>query len=147
MPKPRSLAPPAPRTSQTPTSNRDLAKLALSRRLSKILQDRDMNQSDLARAADLPRELISTYMRGRSWPTPLSLKRITRALGFKEVEDWLPDVMAAQVEDENPSLDMRALQGHPGKMWVRVNQVLPTMVAAKILQLVNEYQQTADAAD
>jgi transcriptional regulator with XRE-family HTH domain len=145
MPKPKMLAPPAPH--DVPMDSRELVKQELARKLQHLLVQREMNQSDLARAAKLPRELISTYIRGRSLPTPVSLQRIAKALGFKSGEELLPTLRAMQSENEqHPSLDMKAIHGRPNQVWLRINQAVPLTVAAQIMQILTE-NANREAAD
>ena len=59
-----------PSDSPPPAGARDMAKQELARRLAQLMQQNDWNQSDLARSADIPRELVSTYVRGKAFPTP-----------------------------------------------------------------------------
>lgn len=118
---------------------RDLAKQDLARRLSKALQDRDWNQSDLARASELPREVISTYVRGISFPTPKSLRRMSDALGIP-VDQLAPAAAGMAAQDEIPAFSVTQLQGHPGKAWLRVNQVVPFSIAMKIGELLESME-------
>ena len=56
------------------------AKEDFGRRLYKMMLARNMTQSDLARAAGLERNRISTYVRGVSLPQGLSLKKVADLL-------------------------------------------------------------------
>lgn len=135
MPKPRMLAEPS--ASPPPSGARDLAKQELARRLAKALQDRDMNQSDLARAANLPRELISTYIRCTAFPTPKSLRRIADALQMKP-DDLVPAAMGLVAQDEVPSFAMTEISGQRGQVWLRVNRMVPAAAASKIFAILQE---------
>jgi transcriptional regulator with XRE-family HTH domain len=115
-----------------------MVKRELARVLNQSLLQRNMRQSDLARAADLPRELISSYCRGRSMPTPLSLQKIAVALGYKTVEEFLPEISAVAADDENPALDIRQVAGHPDKVWLRINQMVSFQAVAKIMAILQE---------
>lgn len=96
-----------------------------------------MNQSDLARAAGLPRELISTYVRGVSFPTPKSLRRMADALHMK-VDDLVPAAMGMVAQDEVPSFAMTEIAGQRGQVWLRVNRMVPGAAAAKIFAILQE---------
>lgn len=110
---------------------RELAKQEFARRLAKAIQDRDWNQSDLARAAALPREIISTYIRAKSYPTAKSLRRIADALGVT-VEVLSPGGAGLVAQDEVPSFSVHESPGHHGRVWLRVNRMVPIAIALKI---------------
>jgi transcriptional regulator with XRE-family HTH domain len=129
-----------PSASPPPGGARDLARQELARRLAKALQDRDMNQSDLARASGLPRELISTYVRGVSFPTPKSLRRICDALHMKP-DDLVPASMGMVAQDEVPAFAMTEIAGQRGAVWLRVNRMVPASAAAKIFAILQEIQE------
>ena len=57
----------------------------LARKLRLALHTREWNQSDLARAASMPRELISSYINGRAFPPTRSLRRLADALGIQNM--------------------------------------------------------------
>jgi transcriptional regulator with XRE-family HTH domain len=99
-----------------------------------------MNQSDLARASGLPRELISTYVRGVSFPTPKSLRRICDALHMKP-DDLVPASMGMVAQDEVPAFAMTEIAGQRGAVWLRVNRMVPASAAAKIFAILQEIQE------
>jgi transcriptional regulator with XRE-family HTH domain len=127
----------------TPTA---LTKQEFGRRLAAILVERHMSQSDLVRAinAKFPnlnprfgRDAISTYVNGRSFPTPKSLGLICETLGLTR-DQILPNATMQAMNDEHPAFEMRAAVGHPGKAWVRVNRLMRFETAATIAKLINE---------
>lgn len=65
-------------------------KAQFGRRLQRLLLAKGMNQSDFARAAGLERNSISSYVRGKSIPNALSLKKISDALRVKPT-DLIPE--------------------------------------------------------
>lgn len=65
-----------PESSLTP---KHLTKQEFGRRLYKFMMSRAWNQSELARQANLPRDIISTYIRGIALPTPKSLEALATA--------------------------------------------------------------------
>lgn len=144
MPKPRTLAPPGKHT--PPAGARDLAKQDLARRLAKALQDRDWNQSDLARASGLPREVVSTYVRGVSFPTPKSLRRMSDALGIA-IDQLAPAATGMAAQDEIPGFSVTQLAGHPGKAWLRINQVVPFSIAIKIGEMLENMEREGLGSD
>lgn len=116
---------------------RALTKQEFGRRLFQLMMARSMSQSDLARAAEMGRDSISTYVNGKTFPTPLALKKLADALGVEQ-EELLPNGMMAAMEDEHPAVELRQAAGHPDKAWVRVNRSMSFATAAKIISLIDE---------
>ena len=98
---------------------------------------RNWNQSDLARAADLGRDSISTYVNGKTFPTPVALKKLADALGMQP-GDLLPNSIMNAMDDEHPAVELRQAAGHPGKAWLRVNRAMSFSAAARIVEIINE---------
>lgn len=117
---------------------KELSKQEFGRRLNKLMLDRGWNQSDLARAAGLGRDAISTYIRGRSFPEPKSLRKLADSLGAK-TEDLLPNTVAAAMDaDTAPMLEIKQAAGHPDHVWVRVNRLVTLEQAARIFDIIRE---------
>lgn len=121
---------------------RELTRQEFGRRLFQLMTDKDWSQSELGRQADVGRDAISTYVNGKTFPTPRNLRRLAKALGVSE-EELLPNQFKKALEDEFPALEIKAAAGHPDKAWLRINRAVPFSVAAKIAQIINE----ADEAD
>lgn len=126
-----------------------LSRQEFARRLHKLMLEKNMTPSDLARKAfgsrkdpatgyqvAKSRDAVSTYLRGRNLPGPLNLKRIADALGVKP-EDLLPNTIMAAIDAEQPALEFKQAVGHPNEVWLRLNQRLPFDIASQIVQLVN----------
>lgn len=116
---------------------RALTKQEFGRRLFQMMMSRSMSQSDLARAAEMGRDSISTYVNGKTFPTPLALKKLADALGVEQ-DELLPNGLMAAMEDEHPAVELRQAAGHPDKAWVRVNRSMSFATAAKIISLIDE---------
>lgn len=117
---------------------KELSKQEFGRRLMKLILDRGWNQSDLARAAKLGRDAVSTYVRGRSFPEPRSLKRLADALGVSP-EALLPNsVTMAMDADTAPMLEIKQAAGHPEKVFLRVNRMVSLQQAAEIFNIINK---------
>ncbi len=123
---------------------RHLTKQEFARRLTQLLLDKGWNQADLARAAEIGRDAVSTYVRGRSLPTPLNLRKIADALGV-EGESLLPNAVENAVDNDLPSFEMREAAGHPGRCWVRVNRLLTFRQALAIAHVLDA--EPAEAGD
>jgi transcriptional regulator with XRE-family HTH domain len=141
------IGPSAPATDpEIPMDSRDLARRELGSRLFSALREREWNQSDLARAAGVPRELISTYVTGKAFPSPKSLMKITRALGYSRVEELIPTVIGMQQRDEQAPVDIRTWPGNPAMAWIKVNQAVPLAIAGEIVTLLtSERRRTMEA--
>ncbi len=118
------------------TTPRHLNKQEFARRLSAAILDRAWTQADLARAADISRDSVSTYVRGRSLPTPLNLKKIADALGL-EPHVLMPNAIENATDNDAPSFEMREAVGHPGYAWVRVNRRLTFRQALAIAHILD----------
>ena len=119
-----------------------MPKQEFGRRLQTLLNERNWSQADLARAAQaatgksMGRDAISTYINGRSFPTPASLNQLCKALGLTR-EELLPNSLMNATQDEHPAFEMRAAAGMPGRAWVRVNRLMSFETASEIARLLN----------
>ena len=114
-----------------------LTRQEFGRRLQGLLLARGWNQSELARRAGIGRDSVSTYINGKTWPTPKQLKAIADALGMQS-DDLLPNTFKAGLDDEHPAVELKQAAGHPGKAWLRINRAMSFQTAAKIVSLLNE---------
>jgi transcriptional regulator with XRE-family HTH domain len=145
----RRLAPSGTRTGIERLEMQDFA-----RRLHELRTAKGWNQSDLARAVwgeqtdakgkttAKGRDRISEYERGLSSPEPENLQALADALGVG-IEDLAPKVTAATVDREDPALQFTMIAGHPDKVHLVINQLLPLEVAAKIVALISAATATA----
>jgi transcriptional regulator with XRE-family HTH domain len=131
---PRTHLPPA-RTVKSPLIPKHLAKDEFARRLYKLMIDRGWRQSDLARHAGLPRNAISIYMRGVSLPNPESLKALAKAFEM-EPGVLLPNYTESAIERDNPELEFRVSPGDPKSAWLRINRLVKTSTAIKIMAMI-----------
>lgn len=116
---------------------KSLSKQEFGRRLHAILLQRGWNQSDLARKTGVGRDAVSTYIRGRSFPEPGTLKKMADALGMDPGE-LLPNALESAVDRDLPALEIREAIGHPGMAWLRINQRVTTGQALRIMQILQE---------
>lgn len=112
-----------------------LTKQEFGRRLYTLMIGRGWNQSELARQADLPRDSISTYVRGRTLPTPKSLQALAKALGMTPA-DLLPNAVESAVDEDMPSIEMRVSTSAPGAAWLRVNRLVSLQTAAEVIRII-----------
>lgn len=123
--------------SEDDNAPRVLTKQEFGRRVYRLMLDRGMRQSDLARAAGILRDSVSTYVRGRALPTPLNLQKISEALGV-DPEELLPNHAAIAVEKDDPDFEMRASTADPNKVFLRINRFVSFQTAAKIVNVLND---------
>lgn len=112
-----------------------LTKQQFGKRLYEQMLKKGWTQSELGRQADLPRDSISVYIRGRSLPTPSSLKKLADALGVEETE-LLPNYVESAIDDDTPMLEMKISPNAPNTAWLRVNRLVTVATAMKVLQLL-----------
>ena len=110
----------------------------LARKLRLALHAREWNQSDLARAAGLPRELISSYVRGGSFPTSRSLRRLADALQLK-LEELAPQAPGMFQWEPPPTMEISGMAN--GMARIMVNTVVPIGVALEIGRLIQGAQE------
>jgi transcriptional regulator with XRE-family HTH domain len=67
-----------------------MTKSEFGQRLFQLMREAGYDHVTLARMADLPRTLVSSYIDGRSYPTHQSLEKLAAALGTT-ADDLLPD--------------------------------------------------------
>lgn len=131
----------------TPVQRLEMETFA--RRLHKLMLEKKMSQSDLARKiwgqgtdsrgynVAKNRDRISVYLKGQSYPDQINLQRIADVLGVT-TEELAPDAVAAAVERDNPEVQFTMVAGHSDKVYLRVNKLVPMALAAKIVTLLSE---------
>lgn len=93
------------------------------------------HQSELARRAGLPRDAVSTYVRGVAMPTPVSLEKLAKALG-QTAEELLPNIVESAIDEDNPSIDLKVSPSAPNTAWLRVNRLVSLTTATKIIEML-----------
>jgi len=117
-------------------SKRVLQKQEFGNRLYSVMLEKQMSQSDLARAAGLGRDSISTYVRGRSVPTPSSLIKLAKALGV-DPEALYPNYAANAAAIDEPVLQFKQVNDGSGMMWLTVNMKIEMAKAVKVMEILN----------
>ncbi len=137
------------------TSEEQLVHENFARRLHKLMLEKGMSQSDLARKvwgeievtdkygrtanAARNRDRISVYLKGAGFPDPKNLAKIAKALGTT-AEDLAPEVAGAAIEREAPELSMVAIAGQHDKVLLRVNKLLPLEIAVQVINLISSHK-------
>lgn len=150
MPKgERRLVPPAEAGVTGPSMPMQLASENFARRLHKVMTERGLSRSEVARLAwgtttdkrgytvAKNRDRISVYLKGRTIPSAKNLRVLADALGVP-VEELAPDIHAATVERENPELALSVVAGRPDQTHLRVNKLVSFKTALAVAQLVND---------
>lgn len=134
---PRKVHTHLPTDTQTPTVllPKHMTKKEFGRRVYNLMMARGWNQSELGRQADLPRDSISTYIRGKTLPTPQKLEALAKALNVKP-EELLPNHTESAIDEENPAFEMKVSGSAPGMAWIRVNRLVSMATAIKIADLL-----------
>jgi transcriptional regulator with XRE-family HTH domain len=122
--------------------NPSMAKAAFAKKLRKLMDDRGMSQSDLARAAQkyLPdgrlfrRDNISVYVNERALPRPKQLNAIAKALRV-DPNDLLPETDRNGV---SVPYSIQPVPGEPGQSHLLVNMKVPMRTAISILALLDK---------
>lgn len=114
-----------------------LSKQQFGQRLMRMIMEKGWNQSELARRSGLPRDSISTYVRGKVRPTPKSLRAMASALGVKP-EDIYPNILGDAIGADEPSMEMKVSVSDPTRAWLRVNRLVTVATASKIMSLLAE---------
>ncbi len=118
-------------------SNRTSTKEEFAKRLYHAMENKGWTQSQLARYAGLNRDAVSTYIRGRSMPSPESLNKMAKVLDVK-AEDLLPNYFESAVHAQPTRMELKEIHGEDGYMWLKLDMRLPREIAVKVFMLVNE---------
>lgn len=114
---------------------RSISRQAFARRLYQLMLKRGWNQSELGRQAGLPRDRISTYVRGAVLPTPQSLAALARAFNMSP-HDLLPDHVESAIDADNPAFEMKVSPNDPSVAWLRVNRLVTLKTAVAVAELL-----------
>lgn len=139
----RTHLPPINKPSRSGLIPKHLAKDEFARRLYKLMIDKGWRQADLARHAGLPRNAISVYLRGASLPNPESTKALAKAFDM-DPAILLPNYTESAIERDNPELEFRVSPADPKKAWLRINRLVSTSLAIKIMSLIEAEDEAAD---
>ncbi len=112
-----------------------LTKQEFGKRLYNLMLRKGWHQSELARQSGLPRDSISVYIRGKSLPTPLSLKQLADALGVA-TEELLPNHAESAIDEDTPSIEFKVSPNMPDRAWLRVNRLVSVRAALKIMDVL-----------
>lgn len=127
--------------SDTPTTPallpKHLSKQEFGRRLYNLMLAKGWHQSELARQSGLPRDRISTYVRGAAMPSPQNVQALAAALGV-EADAIMPNHVMSAIDEDVPALEIKSSPATPGKAWLRVNRLVLMATAVKIAELLEQ---------
>lgn len=115
----------------------DRQKSHLRRQLDAYIMQHRLTPSEFARKVDLPRDHIHRYLREKSLPGTDALAKLARGMKCKP-EDLVPDLPMVEIDPEQPTVDIVTAPDHPGKVWLRVDQLVERPLAAKIMQMLHD---------
>lgn len=124
-----------------------VTKTDFARRLYTLMLGKGWRQAELARRAGLPRDSVSTYIRGKTLPTTTSATKLARALGVEPTE-LLPYAVENNPAARGGPVDLPELNLTivEGKAFLQINQYMPTDLAMKMIGLLNEHKQQQPAS-
>tara|TARA_B110000046_G_C12996356_1_gene400172 strand:+ start:294 stop:776 length:483 start_codon:yes stop_codon:yes gene_type:complete len=119
-----------------------LTKQEFGKRVYKLMVGKGMTQSELARAAGIGRDSISTYIKGRSIPDPKNLEALATALHVS-VNELFPNGKQQAMDNEIPALDLRMSHSDPNMAWLQINRSLSLEIALKIITIIKDADEKA----
>jgi transcriptional regulator with XRE-family HTH domain len=128
----------APGVSATKDAPRHLSKQEFGQRLKRKMIEKGLHHAELARRADLPRNNVSTYINGRSYPSETSLAKLAKALGVS-ADDLLPNRVELAIRGEQmPDMQIKASVSDPNRSWLQINRLVSTNCALAIAKLLQD---------
>lgn len=112
-----------------------------SKRLQDAMHKQGWNQSELARRADIGRDNVSGYVRGRNMPNSKHLEKLARALNVPPSY-----LLGAAYGERNPVMAdadvpifrMEQLPDRPDYVRLSLRQELPSNIAEQIWELLRK---------
>lgn len=139
---PRYTTQPKPNIKAAPDAvtltNREVIKSEFARRLYEAITSRGWTQSEFARHCDLNRDAISTYVRGKSVPSPINLEKMASVLGIRP-EELMPNYYEAAHARADSQMELRDVPNEEGYMWIKLNMRLPKDIAIQLFLKAQEH--------
>lgn len=112
-------------------------------KLYNLMLEKRWTQSDLMRASGLTsRDSISTYVGGRSLPSPLNLEKIAQALGVTP-EFLLPHRPEGAIQAEYPTMRVTTSSADPSQSFLQINRIVPARLANEIERMIIDADEEA----
>lgn len=122
-----------------------LTKQAFGRRLYSLMLSHGWHQSELSRRSDIARDLISSYVRGIRFPTPINLNKLAQALSVP-TSHLLPNQLETAIDADHPAFEVKVSDAAPGTAWLRVNRLVSLATALKVGELLQADRGHVDGA-
>ena len=112
-------------------------KKEFGRHLHRLMVAKGWLQAELARQAGLSRNTITTYIRGRSYPSRESLEKLASVLGITP-DELLPEHEILPVRGELPAeVELRVSPDKPNMAYLAIRRWMPFITASRIISLIN----------
>lgn len=118
-------------------SQRVIRKAEFGKRVFDLMHEKGWNQSDLAKRADMGRDSVSTYVRGKSVPSPQNLEKLAKALNVK-AEELYPNYEANSAALDEPIFQLKQVNDDSNKMWLTINMKIDSDKAIAVMKILNE---------
>ena len=118
-------------------SQRVIRKSEFGKRLYDLMREKGWNQSKLAKKSDMGRDSVSTYIRGKSVPSPQNLEKLANCLGVKP-EELYPNYAANSAALDEPIFQLKQVNDESNKMWLTINMKIDSDKAIAIMKILNE---------
>ena len=118
-------------------SQRVIRKAEFGKRLFDLMQQKGWNQSELAKRADMGRDSVSTYIRGRSVPSPQNLEKLSNALNVKP-EELYPNYEANSAAIDEPLFQLKQVNDESNMMWLTINMKVDSEKAIAVMKILND---------
>ncbi|UWR30960.1 helix-turn-helix domain-containing protein [Sulfitobacter sp. W002] len=115
--------------------------------LQRILEERNLQQSEVAEASGLKRDAFGRYYHGKTPPPAKKLIAIARALKVKPSDinpdaTGLDDVEMTEIEGDPIYQMTPAMSRRAGYLMLRINTELPAGMAVRIVEEIERQLQT-----
>ncbi|MCH4543182.1 helix-turn-helix domain-containing protein [Ochrobactrum sp. A-1] len=112
-----------------------LTKEQFGRRVYQLMTAKGWRQAELARRSGLTRDAISTYVTGRSFPSPQNAAKLAEALGVT-AEELLPNMVEEAIASAHPDFEFKTSAGDPTRAWIKIDRSVSLATAVKIAELI-----------
>ncbi|ODT61018.1 MAG: hypothetical protein ABS73_03945 [Paracoccus sp. SCN 68-21] len=85
----------------------------------------------------MTRDAVSTYVNGRSLPDPRNAQKLADAFGMT-VEQLLPNLVEQSIDRDPPAMELKVSALNPNVAWLRLNRLVETENAMKIMSILRE---------
>lgn len=113
---------------------REIMRREFSSRLKRAIRQKNWRAIDLARAADIGRDSVSSYLRGRMLPSEETLNKIAKALRM-DPSELMPSYAQTLSNFEKP-FEIWETHAGSGKMWIKINREVTAVQASKIIAVL-----------